>query len=158
MLLLRLSQVFRVGAIISPLNPKSFGFAIIAGRRLCFSFDLAKYFDGVQPCHLYTPKTFLDFPLLREGAFCFCFDVARVFLQGATMPPLYPRIFCHQCWEGDRNSPGHYASASTYLGIASWSRHAHPTLQKSRKFSRSRINFTYLLVILQWNYAIMLAK
>jgi len=51
-----------------------------------------------------------------KGALCFCFDLARVFLQGATMPPLHPFLDLSLLWEGDRYSPGHYASASTYLG------------------------------------------
>jgi len=38
------------------------------------------------------PPKFLDLSLLWEGALFFCFDLAKVFLYGATMPPLHPKI------------------------------------------------------------------
>ena len=45
-------------------------------------------------CHHSTPKTiFLELSLLWEVVLCFCFDLAKVLLQGATMLPLHSIFF-----------------------------------------------------------------
>ena len=48
---------------------------------------------------------------MRRVRSVFCFDLARVFLQGSTMPPLHPKLFFGIVIIVGR---GHYASASTY--------------------------------------------
>ena len=96
-------------------------------------------------CHHANPTQkfdfFLDLSLLWErdwcsqGASCFGLELARVFLQGATMKPPHPRIFLDLSllWEGDRYSRGHYAS-STYLGYF-WMPPCPPnTHEKSKLF------------------------
>ena len=49
--------------------------------------------------------------VMRRVRSVFCFDLARVFLQGSTMPPLHPKLFFGIVIIVGR---GHYASASTY--------------------------------------------
>ena len=45
-------------------------------------------------------QIFLELSLLWEGALCFFFDLANVFLQGATMPKLQPIFLELSLWEG----------------------------------------------------------
>ena len=98
-------------------------------------------------CHHANPTPFFCIcHYCGKVAFCFCFDVARVFLQGASMPPLHPYFlnlsllrerdrYSQGIFQGATMTPlhpiffdvisvgkeieiarGHYASASTYLG------------------------------------------
>ena len=63
------------------------------------------YFFRVPPRHPYT-----IFRNCRGKGALSCFDLAKVFLQGVTMPHLNPKFIfrnCHYCGKG------HYASAST---------------------------------------------
>ena len=52
------------------------------------------------PCHIYIQKKF-RYCHCCKGALCVCFDLAKVFLQSATMPSLH-QIFwnCHYCGKG----------------------------------------------------------
>ena len=74
-----------------PLNPKRFGIVIIVGRGIML---LLRISQGISSrCHHATPTPhFLDLSLFGKGALCFCFELAKVFLQGANMPPLNPKI------------------------------------------------------------------
>ena len=73
------------------------------------------YFFMVPPCHSYPPKNlFFTGAVICVGKRVmvrldpvFCFDLARVFFQGATMPSLHPRIFIFLsvCSVGNRDSP-----------------------------------------------------
>jgi len=58
-----------------------------------------------------TPKYFRNCHYCGKAALCFCFDVAKVFLQDSTTPPLHP-FFGNIIILGS----GHYASASTWPG------------------------------------------
>ena len=55
------------------------------------TMSLLRLSQGISSgCNHATPTPiFLELSLLREGELCLCFDLARVFLQGATMPPLH---------------------------------------------------------------------
>ena len=92
-----------------------FGSVIIVGRgitlRLRFSHCIS---SGCQTCHRCT--IFLDLSLVLErsimirlrlsqgifqSALFFCFDLARVFLQGDTIPPLNYFLELSLVWEWD---------------------------------------------------------
>ena len=60
-------------------------------------------------CHHATPKPFCICHYCGKATLCFCFDLAKVFLQGATMPP-YTKFFSGFVFIAGR---GHYASAPT---------------------------------------------
>jgi len=56
----------------------------------------------VPPCHPYT--NFFGIVIVSGSlALCFCFDLDKVFLQGATTPPLHQKFFwnCHYFREVD---------------------------------------------------------
>ena len=121
MLLLRLSQVFRQGATMTPLHTFFKLFIIVGKGRYAsastqpsiqsgcyhaptiFFRDLSLLWEGgimfllrlskgnSSGCHHANPTPFFCIcHYCGKVAFCFCFDVARVFLQGASMPPLHP--------------------------------------------------------------------
>jgi hypothetical protein len=110
---------------------KNFLIVIILGSGHCFCFALAKVFlqgattpplhhflqllweggimlllrlsHGISSgCHHVTPTPIFICHYCVKAALCFCFDLAKAFLQGATMPPLHLKIFwiCHYCWKG----------------------------------------------------------
>ena len=56
-------------------------------------------YSGCTMPHLHQ-KIFLDLSLLLEGAQCFGFDLAKLFFQGATMPPLH-KFFSHVVGRGN---------------------------------------------------------
>ena len=78
-----LAKVFLQGATIPPLHP-FFLIIIIVGKGIMLLFRISQ---GISSgCHHATPKPFfLELSLLWEGALCFCFDLAKVLLQGATI-------------------------------------------------------------------------
>ena len=49
------------------------------------------YFFSVPARHPY--NIFLELSFLGKGALCFCFDLAKVFLQDATTPPIHHKLF-----------------------------------------------------------------
>jgi hypothetical protein len=61
-------------------------------RLLRFSQGISSGYHHATP----TPYNFFDLSLLWEEALICCFDLANVFLGGATTPPLHPRIFYFQ--------------------------------------------------------------
>ena len=60
-------------------------------KMVYFTLCLQSIYSGWHHDNPKPPK-FLDLSLLWEGALFFCFDLAKVFLYGATMPPLHPKI------------------------------------------------------------------
>ena len=126
MLLLRLSQVFRQGATIPPLHPNFFGF-VIEERGIILLLRLSQRISS--GCHHATPPPiFSNFHYCGKGALCFCFDLAKVFLQGATSPPLHPNFWGKVLllWEG-----GIMLSFRLSQRISSGCHHATP---KHKKF------------------------
>ena len=100
MLLPRLSKIFVQGATMPHLHPK---FMVPPCQTYTHTFELSLLWEGgimlplrlsqrlFSGCHHANPKhtkKFLELSLLWEGALCFCFDLAKVFLQGGTMPHL----------------------------------------------------------------------
>ena len=98
-LLIRLSQVFRQGAIMPPLHP-IFGFVIIEGRGIILLLPISQRISS--GCHHASPSPlFSNFHYCGTGVLCFCFYLAKVFLQGATFPPLHPIVWGEVLlWEG----------------------------------------------------------
>ena len=93
--LLRLDQGISSGYHHATPTPKTvfFGIAIIVGRGIML---LLRIRQGISSgCHHATPthNFFWNCHYCGEGALCFCFDLAKVFLQGATMPHLHPFFF-----------------------------------------------------------------
>ena len=66
-----------------------FGLFIVVGRGIMVLLR-HNYVFRVGATMSPQNQFFLDLSLLREGAFGFFFDLARVFFQGATTPPLHP--------------------------------------------------------------------
>ena len=58
-----------------------------------------RYFFSVPPCHIDIPKKFRYCHYCCEAALCVCFNLAKVFLQSATMPSLH-HFFGVSLWEG----------------------------------------------------------
>ena len=136
MLLLRLSQDISSGCHHATPTPL-FGI-VIMGKGIMLPLRLSQ---GISAgCHHATPTPIFWNCQLWEGALSFCFDLARLFLQGATMshlhhfldyslwegalcfcfdiakyfvrvPPCHP--YTHKLWICHYCGKGHYASAST---------------------------------------------
>ena len=82
-----LAKVFLQGATMPPLHP--FFVIVIVVRWIMLPLPLSQ---GISSgCYHATPTLFLELSLW-EGALCFCFDLARGFLQGATMSTI-PNFF-----------------------------------------------------------------
>ena len=99
MLLLRLTRGISSGCHHA--TPKPIFLIVIVGRGIMLLLRLRQGISlGRLHATPYIPK-FSELSLLWEGALCFCLDLAKVFLQDATMPPLHP-IFSSQLslWEG----------------------------------------------------------
>ena len=109
MLLLRLSQVFNQGATIPPLHPNIFlDLSLLREGGLILLLRISQRISS--GCHHATVSPIIsNFHYCGKGALCFCFDLAEVFLQGATLPLLHPNFWgkCYYCGKG------HYAPAST---------------------------------------------
>ena len=78
----------------------------------------------VPPCHPYTHFFELS---LWERALCFCFELAKVFLQGANMPPLHQKNFGIVIV-----GKGIMLLLRISQGISSGCQHATPTQKKFR--------------------------
>ena len=106
-----LANVFLQGANIPPLHPKPFfGIVIIVRRGITLLLRLSRGISSGFRHATPTPKNIFSELSLWEGALCFRFDLAKVFLQGATMPPHIPNFFVVIFIIVGR---GNYASAST---------------------------------------------
>ena len=92
MLRLRLSQGISSGC--QNANPTQFFWICHQSGKgaLCFFFDLARVYFTVAPCHHKSNFFFSKLSLVWQRELCFCLDLGREFLQGATMPP-YTNFF-----------------------------------------------------------------
>ena len=92
MLLLRLSQGIPSECHHTTPTPIFFEVSLLweGGIMLPLRLRLRNY-SGCY--HANRKQKFFFELLLWEGALCFCFDLAKVFLQGATMPTLQPIFF-----------------------------------------------------------------
>jgi len=94
MLQLSLSQGISSGCHHA--TPKPFFVIVISVRKghYASASTYPGYFSG---CHHATVHPFFlffrNFHLCGEGALCFCFELARVYLQGATMPSLHQKFY-----------------------------------------------------------------
>ena len=93
-----LARVFLQGAIMPPLHQKNvfLELSLWEGGIML----LLRLSQGISArCHHATPTPFSGFVIIvgrrqiQPGALCFCFDLSRVFLQDANMPPLHPIFF-----------------------------------------------------------------
>ena len=111
MLLLRLSQGISSGCHHANLTSKKVFFELTLLREGDIML-LLRLSQGISSeCHHATRKPnvfFRNCHYCGKGALSFCFDLAKVFLQGAIMPHLH-QIFFRNCHCGK----GYYASAST---------------------------------------------
>ena len=104
-----LAKLFLQGPTMPTLHQKFSFVIVIVGRGIIL---LLRFSQGISSgCHLATPTPkffFRNCCYYGKGTLCFCFDLAKAFLQGATMPPLHP-FFLIVIIVGR----GHYTSAST---------------------------------------------
>ena len=87
-----LAKVFPQGFTMPPLHPNFifFGIVIITGRGIMLLLRLSQGISsGCQPC----TNLFRNCHYRGKGALSFCFDLAKVFHRGATMPPPHQTIF-----------------------------------------------------------------
>ena len=90
-----LVKVFLQGATMPTLHPKKFflNFSLLLEGDIMLLLRLSQ---GISSgCHHATHKPFFVFVIIAGRGIMFCFDLAKVFLPGATMPPLHPLFSCH---------------------------------------------------------------
>ena len=92
MLLLRLCRGICSGCHNATPTPIFFGNVIIVGRVIMLLFRFIQVISS--GCHRGTPTPiFWNCHYCGKGTLRFCFDLARVFLQGTATPLLHPTFF-----------------------------------------------------------------
>jgi len=100
---LRLSQGISSGCHHATPKPKNFSLSEMSLLWEGGIMLLLRLSQGISSgCHHATPKRkiFFGIVIIVGRVLCFCFDLAKVFLQDAAMPPLHQKIlFFNSLWE-----------------------------------------------------------